>query len=141
MDQIFNQFMKLIGDFRKKEAELLQKNAESEAQSNKMLENARLMVDQTMADFDQKIRKVKAYSNIAFSHTPERGKATAEADFDKIALDKLALQIDRSSTNDPFAKKLWQESQKMLKKLEREKEAAKSRPQRHFPNPAISATV
>jgi len=125
MDQIFNQFMKLIGDFRKKEAELLQKNAESEAQSNKMLENARLMVDQTMADFDQKIRKVKAYSNIAFSHTPERGKATAEADFDKIALDKLALQIDRSSTNDPFAKKLWQESQKMLKKLEREKEAAK----------------
>ena len=71
-------------------------------------------------DFGRKSKKVVAYLQMALPYTNERGEVTEGSTFDLKTLGRLALQIDKSSRSDPFAKELYREAKKQLLQLEKD---------------------
>lgn len=77
-----------------------------------------------MRDIEGKIVKVKAFIDIAKTHTAKLVLPDDAQSFDSKQLSRLSVQIDTSSSNDIFASKLFTDATAQLMYLERERQSS-----------------
>ena len=121
MSKLFEKYQEIYRDIDKINKEYLslqQQAKEEQATTTSDISKEKRELEKKLENEKACMAKVKAFLEIARTHTLTHVEATVSKPYDSGTLSRLAVQIDSGNANDPFATKLYTEASAQLKYLQ-----------------------